>query len=84
MSHRSNVFHALLLAVLSAAPLHAATTHTWPGAAPCAGTLQACIDAASDGDRIEIATDGPAASSATVAVGSEPAVGKPDVASRAT
>lgn len=48
-----------LLAALFAASAHAATTHTWPGAAPCAGTLQACIDAASDGDRIEIATDGP-------------------------
>lgn len=41
------------------AGLAAATTRTWPGAAPCNDTLQACIDAASDGDRIEIATDTP-------------------------
>lgn len=59
MFRRSKAFHALLLAICSVAPVHAATTYTWPGAAPCAGTLQACIDAASDGDRIEIATDGP-------------------------
>lgn len=48
----------LLGAALFAAPLHA-TTRTWPGGAPCDGTLQACIDAAVDGDRIEIATDEP-------------------------
>ena len=30
---------------------------TWPGPAPCAGTLQACIDAATAGDNILIATN---------------------------
>ena len=36
-----------------------AVTRTWPGAAPCNGTLQACVNAAANGDRIEIATAGP-------------------------
>ena len=36
-----------------------AATRTWPGDPGCSGTLQACIDAATDGDRIEIATDIP-------------------------
>jgi len=34
-----------------------ASTRTWPGAAPCTGTLQACLDASANGDRIEIASD---------------------------
>jgi len=38
-----------------------ATTRTWPGSAPCAGTLQACVDGATNGDRIEIATSAPIA-----------------------
>ena len=33
-----------------------ATTRLWPGSAPCAGTLQECVNGAVDGDRIEIAT----------------------------
>jgi hypothetical protein len=41
--------------------LASATTRLWPGAAPCAGTLQACVDGATDGDRIEIATPTPIA-----------------------
>lgn len=32
----------------------AATTRSYPGAAPCNTTLQACIDASADGDSIEI------------------------------
>lgn len=36
-----------------------AAAATWPGAAPCDGTLQACIDASAPGEVIEIATDGP-------------------------
>ncbi|MEO7323470.1 MAG: hypothetical protein ABIW82_01435 [Dokdonella sp.] len=43
----------LLLASIGAAQ---ATTLTWPGAAPCNTTLQACIDGTGNGDRIEIAT----------------------------
>ena len=49
------------LALLALPGLAAATTRTWPGAAPCAGTLQACVDGASDGDRIEIASNAPIA-----------------------
>ncbi|MEZ5465244.1 MAG: choice-of-anchor Q domain-containing protein [Lysobacteraceae bacterium] len=33
-------------------------TLDWPGVAPCNGTLQACIDAAADGDRINVLHDG--------------------------
>lgn len=46
---------ALLLTALSASDLSAAT---WPSGG-CAGTLQACIDAAAPGEVIEIATAGP-------------------------
>lgn len=38
-----------------------ATTRSWPGVPPCATTLQACIDASGNGDRIEIVTDTPIA-----------------------
>lgn len=48
-------YPALLVAIVFAAPAPAAT-YTWPGAAPCAGTLQACINATANGDRIEVAT----------------------------
>ena len=44
----------------------------------------ALVPAVIAGGRAEIATDGAAASSETVAVGSDPAVGKPEPASRAT
>lgn len=51
---------AVLLLCLSSISLPAmAVTRTWPGAAPCNTTLQACINGAIDGDRIEIATDTP-------------------------
>lgn len=43
------------VAAVTALPLAAAT---WPSAG-CAGTLQACIDAAAVGEVVEIATDGP-------------------------
>lgn len=35
------------------------TTWVWPGPAPCDSTLQACIDAAIDGDQVRIATNDP-------------------------
>jgi len=41
---------------LSVAGSAAAATRTWPGNAPCAGTLQACIDASAAGDEVLIAT----------------------------
>lgn len=45
-----------LVIVAFAAPVYAdADTLSWPGSPGCTTTLQACIDAATDGDRIEIA-----------------------------
>lgn len=46
---------------LTAAPAAAQfpLIYTWPGASPCDGTLQACIDAAGAEDTVEIASDGP-------------------------
>src|SRR5690606_22440121 len=32
---------------------------TWPGAAPCHTTLQACLDATAENDIVNVATDGP-------------------------
>jgi hypothetical protein len=49
---------APILILLSSA-LSDAATLTWPGVAPCNGTLQACIDAAVPGDTVEIATNAP-------------------------
>ena len=61
--YRFNAVPALVfgLVLASLAPSAMAATRTWPGAAPCAGTLQACIDNSGDGDRIEIATNTPIA-----------------------
>jgi len=50
---------ALLAALAGPAGSAEATTRTWPGAVPCDGTLQACVDAADAGDVVEIATAGP-------------------------
>ncbi|HET9049146.1 MAG TPA: choice-of-anchor Q domain-containing protein [Chiayiivirga sp.] len=55
-----------LLAGLFEVSSSEAAIRTWPGAAPCDTTLQACIDGASDGDRIEIATDTPITGSIAV------------------
>ena len=46
---------ALALAACALAWPAFGATRTYPGAAPCNGTLQACIDAAGDGDVIELA-----------------------------
>lgn len=54
MSFRLSVFFLALIALPIAA---SATIRTWPGATPCAGTLQACIDGATNGDEIRIATN---------------------------
>jgi hypothetical protein len=45
----------LLVAVAAASPSTGAATLNWPGAAPCNGTLQACINAAANGDTIQLA-----------------------------
>lgn len=49
----------LLLATIAADALAGGAILTWPGTAPCNTTLQACIAAATAGDIVEIATDGP-------------------------
>ena len=49
-----------LLALLSLAATHAlATTRTWPGAAPCDTTLQACLDGATNNDVVQVQSNGP-------------------------
>lgn len=55
---------SIVLGLIAASALcvaHAAegATLTYPGAAPCNTTLQACIDGAASGDEIEIATNTP-------------------------
>ncbi len=47
---------AMLLGGLLAASTAGAVSRTWPGNAPCAGTLQACIDASAAGDEVLIAS----------------------------
>lgn len=54
-------YRVILGAVLALPAVAGAATRSWPGAAPCNGTLQACVDAATDGDRIEIASNTPIA-----------------------
>ena len=54
MSRSLHAYSTALL-LLAAGTAHA-TTYTWPGAAPCGGLLQACIDATTNGDRVEIAS----------------------------
>ena len=49
--------YGILLPALLAATPAAADVRTFPGAAPCNGTLQGCIDGADPGDVIEIATN---------------------------
>lgn len=51
-------FLFLVAAVLAiASPGANALTRNWPGVAPCAATLQACIDASAAGDGVQIATN---------------------------
>jgi hypothetical protein len=57
----ARLFHLCFLAFVLLPASAIATTRTWPGAAPCATTLQACVDGATNGDRIEIATNTPIA-----------------------
>lgn len=45
------------VALLCFPQLASGLTLTWPGDAPCGGTLQACIDAAAAGDIVELATN---------------------------
>ena len=57
----------VMLWALAAASGAAATEYTWPGSAPCDGTLQACIDAVASGDIIDLAPAGPINESLNVA-----------------
>jgi hypothetical protein len=64
----------LATALLLAAPLAPAATLTWPalsGGGPCAGTLQACVDAAAAGDTVLVGADDPLVPDAYTAI-SEP------------
>lgn len=55
MSIRQSVVGLVGLAVVVAG----ASAETWPGVAPCAGTLQACVDGVASGATISIATNTP-------------------------
>ncbi|MEZ5464106.1 MAG: choice-of-anchor Q domain-containing protein [Lysobacteraceae bacterium] len=54
-----------LLGVISVSAAHA-VTRDWPGAAPCDGTLQACIDGSGAGDTVVIVTDTPVDEAITI------------------
>jgi hypothetical protein len=59
MNHR--ILHGLLFVSLFAAAGGdaQAITRTWPGPAPCDGSLQACINASDPNDVVDVATAGP-------------------------
>ncbi len=56
MRLRSIALIAACFAATVAKPAEAASTRTWPGAAPCNTTLSDCIAAAADGDTVQLAT----------------------------
>ncbi|HET7780047.1 MAG TPA: choice-of-anchor Q domain-containing protein [Rudaea sp.] len=51
----------LLAALAGAAGVCGATARSWPGAAPCDTTLQACTDGSASGDIVQVQTNGPIA-----------------------
>jgi hypothetical protein len=55
MSIRRGFVGLVVLAMVAAG----ASAEVWPGAAPCAGTLQACVDGVASGATISIATNTP-------------------------
>ncbi|MFN7784075.1 MAG: choice-of-anchor Q domain-containing protein [Lysobacterales bacterium] len=66
-------------ALLLAAPLAPAATLTWPspsGLGPCAGTLQACVNAAAAGDTVLIGADEPLLPDAYTAINEPITIGK--------
>ena len=68
MSRWSRTCVSLSILALACPPVTAGTTTwTWPGPVPCNTTLQACIDHASSGEIVEIATNGPIAESVEIA-----------------
>jgi len=58
MSGLGRIPSLVIVLALAAAP-SLAETRTYPGAPPCGTTLQACLDGAGDGDRIEIVSTAP-------------------------
>ena len=56
MSIRPILRHTLMVLTLAAGGAHA-TMRTWPGVAPCDGTLQGCIASSGGGDVVEVASD---------------------------
>lgn len=44
-----------LFCIALIAPAAEAANRTWPGAAPCAATLQACVDGSAAGDTVQVA-----------------------------
>jgi hypothetical protein len=61
----SKFARAVVCLALAGVPCSLLSAATWPSAG-CAGTLQACIDAAAVGEVVEIATNGPIAESPQV------------------
>ena len=55
-----------LMCVMLAAPTTRGAVLTYPSAGACNTTLQACIDAASPGDAVEVATSGPISEDLTI------------------
>jgi hypothetical protein len=60
-------WHNLVWSLALLAPAAWGTTYTWPGTAPCASTLQSCINGVAAGSRIEIATLNPIDEDITIA-----------------
>ncbi len=56
----------LVCSLLLSASTASATTRTWPGAVPCNGMLQACINASAANDTVLVATSSPIAESVTI------------------
>jgi hypothetical protein len=48
-------------ALATSSGVSAATTRSWPGAAPCDTSLQACVNASANGDTVQVQTNGPIA-----------------------
>jgi hypothetical protein len=57
----THVFAAAIVLSLALSLPALAVTRSWPGVAPCAGTLQACINASASADTVQIVTNTPIA-----------------------
>jgi hypothetical protein len=63
-SKSAHVFATAIVLSLSLPAL--ALTRSWPGVAPCAGALQACIEASASADTVQIVTNTPIAERVTL------------------